>query len=61
MEVLERRRGIQQPAPVPPPLQVASPPATPKKAVRGKANSRENSSSSLSSLKGRKKLSTGLF
>jgi hypothetical protein len=56
MEALERRRGIQQPAPMqPPPLQIASPPATPVKTPKGKSSSRNNSSASLSSQKGRKK------
>lgn len=61
MEALERRRGVQQPAPVqPPPLQIASPPATPVKATKGKSSSRNNSSVSLSSTKGKKK-SSSLF
>jgi len=51
--VLERRRGVQQPAPLPP-QQVISPPATPVKTPKSK--SRNNSSASLSSQKGRKKL-----
>lgn len=61
MEALERRRGFQQPAPVhPPPLQIASPPATPVKTSKGKSSSRNNSSASLSSTKGKKK-SSSLF
>lgn len=58
MEVLERRRGVQQPAPLPPPQQIASPPATPVKTPKGK--SRNNSSASLSSQKGRKKITSGV-
>jgi hypothetical protein len=61
MEALERRRGVQQPAPVqPPPLQIASPPATPVKTSKGKTSARNNSSVSLSSQKGKKK-SSSLF
>jgi hypothetical protein len=61
MEALERRRGVQQPAPVqPPPLQIASPPATPVKTPKGKSSSRNNSSVSLTSQKGKKK-SNSLF
>lgn len=60
MEALERRRTVQQPAPIqPPPLQIASPPATPVKTSKGKS-SRNNSSVSLSSTKGKKK-SSSLF
>lgn len=55
MEALERRRGVQQPAPVQPPLQIASPPATPVKTPKGKSSSRNNSSVSLSSTKAKKK------
>ena len=61
MEALERRRGVQQPAPLqPPPLQIASPPATPVKTPKGKSSSRNNSSVSLTSQKGKKK-SSSLF
>jgi hypothetical protein len=61
MEALERRRGVQQLAPMqPPPLQIASPPATPVKTPKGKSSSRNNSSVSLSSQKGKKK-SSSLF
>lgn len=55
MEAIERRRGVQQPAPVQPPLQIASPPATPVKTPKGKSSSRNNSSVSLSSTKAKKK------
>lgn len=58
MEVLGRRRGVQQPAQLPPPQQIASPPATPVKTPKGK--SRNSSSASLSSQKGRKKITSGL-
>lgn len=62
MEAIERRRTVQQLAPVqPPPLQIASPPATPVKTPKGKSgSSRNNSSVSLSSTKGKKK-GSGLF
>ncbi|KAM0722071.1 hypothetical protein Q7P37_002997 [Cladosporium fusiforme] len=63
MEAIERRRAVQQLAPVqqPPPLQIASPPATPVKTPKGKSSSsRNNSSVSLSSTKGKKK-SSSLF
>lgn len=61
MEALERRRVVQQPAPVqPPPLQIASPPATPVKTTKGKTSARNNSSVSLTSQKGKKK-SSSLF
>ncbi|KAK5110865.1 hypothetical protein LTR62_005576 [Meristemomyces frigidus] len=60
MEALERRQGVQQPEPLPPPPSMAlvSPPATPAKIpAKGKSGSRSSSSTSLSAQKTRKKSS----